>query len=269
VLAGGRLKRSGRCRTLDGEPLPFFEAVAQSPQRSLLQKATSRLQLGPSILRLDHFQLGLSGQLPDEFALDTVVDRLQKRAFTAAVGCVLTGELDPEPIASLPPPLLTANDCELLRVALLTDQSGEARAALLLEAQQAAASLRDELEKQAWLASTCTGGGGGGGGGDEASPRRLQLSQGERQRQAAMLDDLRKRLGYRSVLRVARLRAVGVLPGGGWERGLQPKLCVVARALGPELDPERDYVREFHPAFLKLPRRDWLRFPAMSGDSDE
>ena len=225
-----------RCTAKDaetGEELPFFEAIAKAPSESLRRKTLRRLRTGSAGLSLDPYALSSRGKLPRQFVAERVDQpQLAERAYTAAMACVLTpDDLDTGCVSPLS--TLVANDCELLRVALLTEQSLPTRTRLFEAASEGAANLRDELEKQAWLSAP--------GCSPPRSPRPA-LSPAEQQRQAAVLARLRAKPAYTATLRFSRLRAVGVSPAGGWPRGIRPELCVVIRAVGPDLDPETDFL---------------------------
>ena len=158
--------------------------------------------------------------LPTDYQIEEL-DEHQKRALTAAIACVLTGRLNR--LAPVPPPVLVANECELLRAALLTTQGLSAREAVFADAVAAGAALADELHKQRFTA-------------DAGGSSRLSVA--ELQRQASILAELEAQPRYTAVLRLSNMRAANVIPAGGWETGARPELCLVARALGPEVDPE-------------------------------
>ena len=123
-------------------------------------------------------------------------------------------------LAPVPPPLLMTNSCELLRMALLSDQSE--REAVFADAAAAGAALADEMHKQRHLLSMGSS----------------RLSVAEQQQQASVLTELEAQPRYTALLRISGLRAANVVPVGGWQVGERIDLCVVARALGPEVDPE-------------------------------
>ena len=100
----------------NGSVLPFFEAVAEPEAPSLLKRATLHLSTNESDMALDLFKM----DLPEPYAANNL-GQFQRRALTAAVSCILTTELEDGPIDA-PITTLPFNDCELLRVALLTDQ---------------------------------------------------------------------------------------------------------------------------------------------------
>jgi hypothetical protein len=212
--------------TPEGEELPFFEAVAKAAPAGLLHKATRQLRLPPASLCLDVFKLP-AHKIPAEYSIEHL-DRRQERAFAAGLACMLTAKLDFAP-SDVPVATLIANDCELLRAALLTGQSPATLERLRAEGSSGAASLREELEKQAWLDNV-------------SAPGSLARGVMLKKRQSALLATLRARPAYRAVFKLARLRAVGVSPVGGWPSGIKPELALVIRALGPDLDPEEAFI---------------------------
>jgi hypothetical protein len=153
--------------------------------------------------------------LPDEYRFEGL-DEHRRRALTAAVACIFTARLNR--LASFPPPTLMTNACELLRAALLADQT--AWDAVVSDAVAAGAALADEMHKQQFLGGSS------------------RLSVAEQQRQTSVLSELGAQPRYSATLRLSKMRAVNVVPHGGWQVGERIDLCLVARALGPEVDPE-------------------------------
>ena len=200
----------------------IIEGAAAPP--SLRERALAALRQALEPLEFDLYAPANRDRMPATYALDQQLGDRQRRAFTAAMACILTAGLNR--VSPEAPSVLLQNECELLRLALLTDQSQAAREALLADAVSAGASLADELHKQRFLA------------GVPGRPDGVRLNPAEQRRQAAVLTTLEKQPPYFAVLRVSRLRAANVIPVGGWDTGVRPQVCVVARALGPEVDPE-------------------------------
>ena len=223
VAAGRRAQhemRQKRAMAAHPDLRDIIEGAAAPP--SLRERALAALRQGLEPLAFDLYAAG--NWMPATYALDQQLGDRQRRAFTAAMACILTAGLNR--VSPEAPSVLLQNECELLRLALLTDQSQAAREALLADAVSAGASLADELHKQRFLA------------GVPGRPDGVRLNPAEQRRQAAVLTTLEKQPPYFAVLRVSRLRAANVIPVGGWDTGVRPQVCVVARALGPEVDPE-------------------------------
>ena len=172
--------------------------------------------------------------LADETVKDTRED-----AYSAAVACLLSGKMSDLEDVPTPPAPMTANECEMLRHAILAGPKKKGDVPYTIPTHEklfdascdAAKHLLDDLERQISTSTT--------------------LTESEIMRAKFLQKNLANRPPYSANLVVQGLRGAQFRPSSGWLKGTNPALTVVVRPLvaNPDVDPD-EIARSTNPSMV-------------------